>query len=84
MRDSLTRLFLKFRDRHDGRALAKLFNRLAPELLGVAVHLIDDPWTEVRHCNRLGSHADYTCACPRHRSASGPHYRVHSIIAASS
>jgi RNA polymerase sigma factor (sigma-70 family) len=45
MRDSLTRLFLRFRDRHDGRALAKLFDRLAPELLGVAVHLIDDPWT---------------------------------------
>jgi RNA polymerase sigma factor (sigma-70 family) len=44
MRDRLTRLFLRYRDRRDGRALAKVFDRLAPELLGVAVHLLDDPW----------------------------------------
>jgi RNA polymerase sigma-70 factor (ECF subfamily) len=44
MRDRLTRLFLRFRERRDGRALARLFDRLAPELLGVAVHLIDDPF----------------------------------------
>jgi RNA polymerase sigma factor (sigma-70 family) len=44
MRDRLTRLFLRYRSRHDGRALARLFDLLAPELLGVAVHLLDDPW----------------------------------------
>jgi RNA polymerase sigma factor (sigma-70 family) len=40
--DSATRLYLRFRDRRDGRALARLFDRAAPELLAVAVHLAPD------------------------------------------
>jgi len=40
---TLTRLFLRFRSRRDGRALAQLFDALAPELLGVATHLSSDP-----------------------------------------
>jgi RNA polymerase sigma-70 factor (ECF subfamily) len=40
--DTATRLFLRFRDRRDGRALARLFDRAAPELLAVAVHLAPD------------------------------------------
>ena len=37
-----TRLFLRFRDRRDGGALADLFDATAPELLKVAVHLVRD------------------------------------------
>ena len=39
---TLSRLFVRFRDRRDGRALARLFDATAPELLRVAVHLVRD------------------------------------------
>ena len=39
---ALDRLFLRFRDRRDGRALAKLFDVTAPELMRVGVHLVRD------------------------------------------
>ena len=42
VRDRLTRLFLRYRDRRDGRALGRLFDRVAPRLLGVAAHLAPD------------------------------------------
>lgn len=43
MKDAtLTRLFLRFRNRHDGKALAAVFDASARELLGVATHLVDD------------------------------------------
>lgn len=41
-RRSLTRLFLRYRSRSDGRALARVFDALAPELLGIASHLVRD------------------------------------------
>lgn len=41
MRDArLRRLFLRFRDRQDGRALAAIFDATAPELADVARHLV--------------------------------------------
>jgi len=42
VRDRLTRLFLRYRDQRDGRALGRLFDRVAPRLLGVAAHLAPD------------------------------------------
>ncbi len=39
MFDRPTRLFLRWRDRGDAAALAELFDRTAPELLRLAVHL---------------------------------------------
>ena len=42
VRDRLTRLFLRYRDHRDGRALGRLFDRVAPRLLGVAAHLAPD------------------------------------------
>ncbi len=44
MRDAtLTRLFLRFRDKRDGTALAAVFDATARELLGVASHLVREP-----------------------------------------
>jgi RNA polymerase sigma-70 factor (ECF subfamily) len=40
---NLERLFLGFRDRGDGAALAAVFDRTAEELLQVACHLVRDP-----------------------------------------
>jgi len=40
---ALSRLFRRYRDRHDGRALAAVFDATARELLDVACHLIRDP-----------------------------------------
>jgi len=41
MKDAaLTRLFLRFRDRGDGRALAAIFDSIARELLAVAAHVV--------------------------------------------
>src|SRR5688572_29583509 len=41
MRDAwLGRLFVRFRDREDGRALAAVFDATARELIGVAAHLV--------------------------------------------
>ena len=40
---ALTRLFLRFRDQRDGKALGRLFDATAPELLAVAAHLVHDP-----------------------------------------
>lgn len=42
MRDRATRLFLRWRDRDQVDALAKLFDRVAPELLRLASHLTRD------------------------------------------
>ena len=39
MFDRPTRLFLRWRDRGDAAALAELFDRAAPELLRLALHL---------------------------------------------
>src|SRR5262245_63551298 len=36
----LGRLFVRFRDRRDGKALAAVFDATARELLGVAAHLV--------------------------------------------
>ena len=43
MKDAiLTRLFLRYRERGDGRALAAVFDLTAKELLAVAAHLARD------------------------------------------
>ncbi|MEZ5979706.1 MAG: sigma-70 family RNA polymerase sigma factor [Planctomycetota bacterium] len=43
MKDAaLTRLFVRFRDRADGRALAKVFDATARDLLAIAAHLVRD------------------------------------------
>ncbi len=40
MSENLTALFLRFRDQNDMRALARVFDRTAPELASVAAHLV--------------------------------------------
>jgi len=40
---ALDRLFRRFRDRHDGAALAAVFDATSRELFDVACHLIRDP-----------------------------------------
>ncbi|MCA8965205.1 MAG: hypothetical protein KDC48_09970, partial [Planctomycetes bacterium] len=42
MFDRTTRLFLRYRDRGDAAALAAVFDRTAPELLRLALHLCRD------------------------------------------
>lgn len=39
---TLNRLFLRYRDQHDGVALAAIFDATARELLSVAAHLVHD------------------------------------------
>src|SRR5688572_6629259 len=44
MRDrKLNRLFLRWRERGDAEALGEVFDRTAPELLRVALHVVRDP-----------------------------------------